>query len=204
MCQSQDQTFSCIPFLFLTIRDSWDAVVNVFVWHQTERTRAITPKEVLWVWWCFSTKEGRGKKDCIQLQCLLNRLNKWLWKCGSWTSSTSITWGTFWKCKFLGLTPHPLDQKLLGRGSTVCVFTSPPCDPNSSSCGEDERLTSSGVVYTPSHVWLFCNSIDCSPPWFLSPWDSAPPRDQTHTSCFGRRILYHWATREVSPGDSNL
>ena len=117
--------FSCITFLFLTIRDSWDAVVNLFVWHQTKRTRAITPKEVLWVRWWFSTKEGRKKKDRIQLQCLLNRLNKWLWKCGSWTSSTSITWGNFWKCKFLGLTPDPLDQKLLGWGSTVCPFHKP-------------------------------------------------------------------------------
>ena len=54
-----------------------------------------------------------------------------------------------------------------------------------------------------SHVWLFATS------WY-SPWNSpgqntgvgslsfprgsSQPRDQTHISCFGRQILYHWAT----------
>ena len=29
--------------------------------------------------------------------------------------------------------------------------------------------------------------------------DSSRPRDQTHVSCIGRQILYHWATREAFP-----
>ena len=28
---------------------------------------------------------------------------------------------------------------------------------------------------------------------------SSWPRDQTHVSCIGRQILYHWATREAQP-----
>ena len=28
---------------------------------------------------------------------------------------------------------------------------------------------------------------------------SSQPRDQTHTSCIGRQILYHWVTREALP-----
>ena len=59
-----------------------------------------------------------------------------------------------------------------------------------------------------SHVWIFCNSMDCSLPGFSvhgisqasvlesvavsfsrgSSWH----RDQTHVSCIGRWILYHW------------
>ena len=53
---------------------------------------------------------------------------------------------------------------------------------------------------------------DCSPPGFLVyripqarilewvaisfSWGSSQPSDQTHISCNGRWVLYHWATRE--------
>ena len=55
-----------------------------------------------------------------------------------------------------------------------------------------------------------CNLIDCSPPGSSVPgilqagilqWvaissfrESSQPRDQTHISCIGRWVLYHWAT----------
>ena len=57
-----------------------------------------------------------------------------------------------------------------------------------------------------------CDSVDCSPPgssvhgifqarileWVAISFSrgSSWPRDWNHTSCFGRRILYHWGTRE--------
>ena len=67
-----------------------------------------------------------------------------------------------------------------------------------------------------SHVWLFCNPMDCSPPgstvhgvllarileWVAVPFSrgSSQPRDWVHISCvcwIGRQIPYHWATREA-------
>ena len=61
-----------------------------------------------------------------------------------------------------------------------------------------------------SHVWLFWDFTDCSPPdssvhrilqprileWVAisSSRESSWSRDQTCVSCTGRQILYHWAT----------
>ena len=63
-----------------------------------------------------------------------------------------------------------------------------------------------------SLVWLFCDPVNCSPPgstvhgisqarileWVATSFSrgSSQPRDRTYISCIGRRILYHWATRE--------
>ena len=60
------------------------------------------------------------------------------------------------------------------------------------------------------HVWLFCDSMDCSPPgssdhgisrvrileWVAisSSRGASRPRNWTHVSYVGRWILYHWAT----------
>ena len=69
------------------------------------------------------------------------------------------------------------------------------------------------VARSLSHVWLFCNTIDCSPPdssvhgtsqarileWVaisFSRWSSRL-RYWTHIACTGRQILYHWAIREA-------
>ena len=64
----------------------------------------------------------------------------------------------------------------------------------------------------PSHVWLFCNPWTVPHQALLSMISQArilewvvisssrgpsQPRDWTHVSCTGRRILYHWATREA-------
>ena len=62
-----------------------------------------------------------------------------------------------------------------------------------------------------SHVWLFCDSVDYSPPgfsvheilqarileWAAIPFSrgSSPPRDQTWVSCIGRQIQ----TPEINP-----
>ena len=70
------------------------------------------------------------------------------------------------------------------------------------------------VVQSLSCVWL-CNPMDCSAPgssvhgilqarileWVVMPSSrgSSQPRDQTHISCIGRWILYHWATSEALP-----
>ena len=59
----------------------------------------------------------------------------------------------------------------------------------------------------------FCNPMDCSPPvspahgiskarileWVAMPFSrgSSQFRDQTHVSCIGRWILYHWANRRA-------
>ena len=64
-----------------------------------------------------------------------------------------------------------------------------------------------------SCVWLFCNPMDCSLPgssvhgdfqarilkWLSISFSrgSSQPRGQTHVSCIGRWILYHWATRKT-------
>ena len=65
-----------------------------------------------------------------------------------------------------------------------------------------------------SHVWLFFNLEDCSLPGsspvhgifqarmlegvpISSSRGSSWPRDRTRISCTGRKILYHWATREA-------
>ena len=56
-----------------------------------------------------------------------------------------------------------------------------------------------------------CDSMDCSPPGSsvmiiqarILEWvgtssfkQSSQPRDQTHVTCIGRQVLYHWATWE--------
>ena len=69
------------------------------------------------------------------------------------------------------------------------------------------------VVQLLSHVWLFCDPVDCSPPGssvcgvlqarvlegVAIPFSkgSSQPRDRTCVSCTGRRILNHWAIRKV-------
>ena len=69
------------------------------------------------------------------------------------------------------------------------------------------------VVESLRSVQFFCNPTDWSPSGFsvrgilqarIVEWVSisfsrvsAQPRDQTHVSCLGRQILYHWATREA-------
>ena len=68
-------------------------------------------------------------------------------------------------------------------------------------------------VKSLSHVWLFCNPMDCSPPgssvhlisqarileWATISFsrESSQPRDWTYVSCIGRQVLYWWATREA-------
>ena len=63
-----------------------------------------------------------------------------------------------------------------------------------------------------SCVWLYCDLMDCSPPgssvhgisqarileWVTISFSrgSSKSRDQTHISCIGKYILYHWATRD--------
>ena len=74
-------------------------------------------------------------------------------------------------------------------------------------------LLISSVVQLLSHVQLFCDPKDCSPPgsffhwtfqarileWqpFPSPGDLLDPGIKPVTTCTGRRILYHWTTREA-------
>ena len=69
-----------------------------------------------------------------------------------------------------------------------------------------------GCACLLSRVQLFCDHMDCSPPgspvheisqagilqWVAISFSrkSSWPRDQTHISCIGRWVLYHWATRE--------
>ena len=64
-----------------------------------------------------------------------------------------------------------------------------------------------------SHIWLFCNSVDCSPPdtsihgiswartleWVAISFSrgSSWPRDRNCISFIGRGIVYCWATREA-------
>ena len=66
---------------------------------------------------------------------------------------------------------------------------------------------------SPSHVWLFCNPMDYSPPnssihgisqarileWVAISFSRGPsqPRDWPCISCIGRRILNRWTTREA-------
>ena len=68
------------------------------------------------------------------------------------------------------------------------------------------------VVQLLSHVWLLWPHGP-QPVRLLCPWDSpgkntgvgchsssresSQPRDQTHIPCIGRRMLYHWVTREA-------
>ena len=71
------------------------------------------------------------------------------------------------------------------------------------------------VVQSLSHLRLFCNPMDCSPPgssvhgisqarileWVALPSSrgSSQPGRGTEVSCIGRQILYHWATGETPP-----
>ena len=70
------------------------------------------------------------------------------------------------------------------------------------------------AVYSLNHVWLFCNPMGCSPSgpsvhgifqarileWISISFfrGSSWLTDQTHISCIGRWIRYHWAIREAS------
>ena len=78
-----------------------------------------------------------------------------------------------------------------------------------SSCSEWQRLPSCGVqtshcrvarvaergfqVHGLQSLWL----MGLSAPQHV---ESSLTRDGTHVSCIGRRILYHWTTREVPRG----
>ena len=71
-------------------------------------------------------------------------------------------------------------------------------------------------AHSLSHIWLFCNAMDCSLPGssvcgisqarileyiaISSSRESSCPRDWTHVfciSCIGKWILYHWVTWEA-------
>ena len=69
------------------------------------------------------------------------------------------------------------------------------------------------LLFSCSVVSALCNFMGCSPPastalwifqarileWVAISFPEGPsqPRDQTRVSCIGRRILYHWATKET-------
>ena len=77
-----------------------------------------------------------------------------------------------------------------------------------------------GLKESDMTLWLDSNNsnIDCSPPGFsdcgtsqarILEWvpislsrGSSWPRDQTCISCFGRWVLFHWATWEIYDGTS--
>ena len=74
-------------------------------------------------------------------------------------------------------------------------------------------IVGGGGVQSPSHVWLFCNPVDCGPPgssvhgisqarileWVAISFTrgSSWPRGRTLVSCTVGFILYCWATREA-------
>ena len=76
------------------------------------------------------------------------------------------------------------------------------------------------IVQSLSHVQLFSDPMDCSPPgssvhgnfqarlleWVATSFSrgSSQPRDWTHNSWMGRRILYCWATWEATSGGRKL
>ena len=83
-------------------------------------------------------------------------------------------------------------------------------------CISDQRILSVNVIAVfelLSHVWLFCNLMDCSPPGssvhgifqvrilesvaISRPRGSSGPRDWICASCIVRRILYHGNSREA-------
>ena len=69
------------------------------------------------------------------------------------------------------------------------------------------------VIWSLSHVWLFCDPTDCSPPgsslhgisqarileWVVVSFSRGSfwPSDWTCVSCIGRLILHCWAIREA-------
>ena len=75
------------------------------------------------------------------------------------------------------------------------------------------RVGHFAVVESLSRDWLFCDSMNCSPPgcsvhgifqarileWVAISFSrgSSWPRDGTHIFCTDRWILYHWAIREA-------
>ena len=80
-------------------------------------------------------------------------------------------------------------------------------------CSSSKHKTNTGdVVWVLSPVWLFWRPMDYTLPTssvhgisqarmlsglpFPSPGKSSQSRDQTCVFCIGRRILYHWTTRE--------
>ena len=95
-------------------------------------------------------------------------------------------------------------RQVRNRGSEGKVF-----------CPRPWRVVRVSGMHAPllSHVQLFCNPMDCSLPgssvhgifqarileWVAISFSrrTSPPRDWTWVSCIVRRILYHWATREV-------
>ena len=97
--------------------------------------------------------------------------------------------------------PRLSESEILGLGPTICLWRNPP---GKSCCCC--RLVSKSCQ-------TLSNPMDCSPPdssvhkifqarileWVAisSSGGSSQPRDWTCTSCIGRRILYHWATREA-------
>ena len=98
---------------------------------------------------------------------------------------------------------------------TSCYFSENQVLPFSSNLYAYDVLWSQGAHYcsvTQSCPTLF-DSMNCSPPGSSVHWifqarilewvtisfsrGSSWLKDQTHVSCIGRRVLYHWATRKV-------
>ena len=79
--------------------------------------------------------------------------------------------------------------------------------------GRQGCISSRGPSSVAQSCPTLCNPMDCSPPcssvhvifqarileWVAISFSrgSSRPRDWTHVSCTGRRILYHWATWEA-------
>ena len=84
---------------------------------------------------------------------------------------------------------------------------------NSMSWNHPQDIYSGCCCLAASHVWLFCDPINCSLPgssihgilqarileWVAIPFSrgSSWPRDRAWIYCIGRWILYHWPTREA-------
>ena len=93
----------------------------------------------------------------------------------------------------------------------VRIFYTSSCDINSETLilsAWDTHLSNSlvsGCVFSCSVMSDSCNPMDCSPPgsWILQArileWvaiSSSRGSSSPGIFCFGRRILYHWATRK--------
>ena len=122
---------------------------------------------------------------------------------GTWADIWDIFWLKVWKPPSVFWPLAGLQGHSMGRLAWV------PQGPAGWGSGGRAAVV---VVQSLSHVRLFRNPMNCSPPGsavhgifqarilesiaISFSRGSSPPRDQTHP-CNGRHILYHWATREA-------
>ena len=149
---------------------------------------------------------GYATKQCPHLGARFTAEDREIWICKRLWKKRSRLLASICSCKFLG------GGTVWGAGWQCFLLDTSPC-----------IFPFNPLHHPVTHAWMLSHfsSVRLSAaPWIVAhqaplsirilqarilqldaisfPRGSSWPQDQTHISCIGRRILYHWATREAT------